>query len=489
MGCPRNRVQRERRMTMQLEQTIEKLMEAYHVAGMSVALIKDGTLVCAKGYGQRNVEENLPMTADTVMPVGSVTKTFTSLALAMLADEGKLDWDTPVITYIPWLKLHDRILTENVTARDLMCHRTGTPKYDLQAICAAPDDKEEMVKSLEHLQTFAPLRTRFMYSNQMVSLAGYLVDVLSGKTYEDFVRERIFAPLGMTSSDFEVDSLSKYEKTSKGYMFANDMFIEPPYMHLGAFAPSGAIVSTAEDMAKFALFQLGDGTWQGERLVSEAMMQEMHSHQMIGTPYFWDFEETQCAEYGLGWFTDIYRGKKLINHGGNTNGFSAQMTLIPSEQFAIIALSNATSCFAVNALAHYASDEVLGVEDIPDWSARFAEIFSNLMSGAMAGMQARAEAKVPDTAPSKPIEDYAGQYVHPGFGTMEFAMSDQGLAGTWNGLPALLRHYNYDAFDLMLPVAGASVPAEFVLEDGKIKGLSVVMEATPGIQPEFFSRA
>ena len=136
---------------MQLEQTIEKLMEAYHVAGMSVALIKDGTLVCAKGYGQRNVEENLPMTADTVMPVGSVTKTFTSLALAMLADEGKLDWDTPVITYIPWLKLHDRILTENVTTRDLMCHRTGTPKYDLQAIYAAPDDKEEMVKSLEHL--------------------------------------------------------------------------------------------------------------------------------------------------------------------------------------------------------------------------------------------------------------------------------------------------------------------------------------------------
>ena len=473
---------------MQLEQIIEKLMEEYHVAGMSVALIKDGEVESVQGYGQRNVEENLPMTSDTVMPIGSITKTFTSLALAMLVDEGKLDWDEPVITYIPWLKLHDPILTENVTARDLMCHRTGTPKYDLQAIYAATDNKEEMVRSLAYLQTSAAFRTKFQYSNQMVSLAGYLVDVLSGKSYEDFVRERIFAPLGMTSSDFEVESLSKYEKTSKGYVFANDMFIQPPSMHLGAFAPSGAIVSSAEDMAKFAMFQLGDGSWEGERLVSEAMMNEMHSHQMIGTPYFWDFEETQCAEYGLGWFTDIYRGRKLINHGGNTNGFSAQMTLLPEEKYAVVALSNATSNFAVNALGHYAADEALGVEEVSDWSTRFNEVFANLMSGAMAGMQARAEAKVPDTQPTRPFEDYAGKYTHPGFGTMEFAMTEQGLAGTWNGLPAMLMHYNYDAFDLVLPVLGAAVPAEFVLKDGEITGLSVVMEATPGIEPELFER-
>ena len=376
---------------MQLEQTIAKLREDYHVAGMSVALIRNGELVSIDGYGLRNVAEDLPMTGDTVMPIGSITKTFTSLALAMLADEGKLDWDEPVKTYIPWLRLNSEILTENVTARDLMCHRTGTPKYDLQAIYAATDDKEEMVRSLEHLQTFAPFRTKFMYSNQMVSLAGYLVDVLSGSSYEDFVRERIFAPLGMTSSDFEVDSLSKYENTSRGYVFAGE-FIEPPYMHLGAFAPSGAIVSSAEDMAKFAMFQLGDGTWNGKRLVSEAMLGEVHSHQMIGTPYFWDFEEIQCAEYGLGWFTDIYRGRKMINHGGNTNGFSAQMTLIPSEKFAVVALSNATSNFAVNALGHYAADDALGVEDIPDWSARFSGVFANLMQGVQAGMQAKEEA-------------------------------------------------------------------------------------------------
>ena len=164
------------------------------------------------------------------------------------------------------------------------------------------------------------------------------------------------------------------------------------------------------------------------------------------------------------------------------------MTPIPDEKFAVVALSNATSSFSVNALGHYASDEALGVENIPDWSARFNEVFANLMNGMMAGMQAKEEAKVPDTTPSRPIEEYAGKYEHPGFGVMEFAMTEQGLAGTWNGLPAMLIHYNYDTFDLMLPVLGTAVPAEFIYEDGAIAGLAVVMEGTPGIDPEMFKR-
>ena len=131
---------------MQLEQIVAKLREDYNVAGMSVALIKNGEIVSVEGYGVRDAAENLPMTKDTVMPIGSVTKTFTSLALAMLADEGKLDWDEPVRTYIPWLKLNNEMLTENVTARDLMCHRTGTPKYDLQAISRVFTD----IRSLPH---------------------------------------------------------------------------------------------------------------------------------------------------------------------------------------------------------------------------------------------------------------------------------------------------------------------------------------------------
>ncbi len=473
---------------MKAETMIEKLMKDYSVAGMSVAVIRDGRIVSTDGYGLRDVHQALPMTEDTVLPIGSITKTFTSLALGMLADEGRLDWDAPVITYLPSLKLYNDLLTQTVTVRDLMCHRTGVPKYDLQAIYCVKEDPAEMVRTLEYLEPAAALRTRFQYSNQMVSLAGYLVEVLSGQSYQAFVRERILKPLGMMSTDFEVSSLSKYEKTSRGYVFANDSFIEPPYMHLGAFAPSGAIVSTAVDMAKYALFHLGDGTWEGARLVSEENLRETHKPQVIGTPYFWEFEEFQSTEYGLGWFTDVYRGEKMINHGGNTNGFSAQMTLLPAKKFAVVLLSNATSSFSVNALGHIFTDEALGIEEIPDWSGRFREIFNNLMAGMMAGMKARAEAKVPGTTPTLQFEDYAGTYCHSGFGEMTFAMTEQGLAGTWNGLPATLLHYNYDAFDLMLPVLGQSVPAQFILDKGIICGLEVTMDPTPGVHPALFTK-
>ena len=473
---------------MQIANAVEKLMKDYQVAGMSVAVIKDGELVHVDGYGLRNVAENLPMTKDTVMPIGSTTKTFTALALGMLVDEGKLDWDEPVKTYIPWLKLNTPIMTDHVTTRDLMCHRTGVPRYDLQVVYDVKEDKEAMVRSLQYLEPTADFRTKLQYSNQMVSLAGYLVDVLSGIPYEEFVKERIFKPLGMDSTAFEVEALANYPESSKGYVFAND-FIEPPYMHLGAFRPAGGIVSSAADMAKYLQFQLGDGTVNGERLISEEALKEMHSHQMIGTPYFWEFEELQSAEYGLGWFVDIYRGKKMISHGGNTNGFSSQMELIPGEKFAMVALSNATSSFAVNALGNILADEALGVEEMPDWSARYQEIFANLMQGAMAGMTARAEAKIPDTTPTKAMEDYAGRYTHPGFGTMEFAMTEQGLMGTWNGLPAILMHYHYDSFDLMLPVLGQPVPAQFVIADnGTIAGIKVTIEPTPGVSQVYFAR-
>ena len=176
------------------------------------------------------------------------------------------------------------LLTENVTVRNLMCHRTGVPKYDLQAIYCVMDAGAEMVRSLEYLETNAAFRTKLQYSNQMVSLAGYLIEVLTGTPYKEFVRERIFEPLGMKSSDFEVESLAKYEKTSKCYVFANDAFIEPPYMHLGAFAPSGAIVSTASDMAKYALFHLNGGVIDGIRLISEENLRQMHTPEVIGTP-------------------------------------------------------------------------------------------------------------------------------------------------------------------------------------------------------------
>ncbi len=476
-------------LTTKLEETMQDFLGKWNVAGMSVALIKDGKVITSKGYGLRDVKENLPMTADTVLPIGSISKSFTAVALGMLADEGKLDFDKPVREYIPWLKLYDPITTQLVTTRDLLCHRVGVPRYDLQVAVGALDDRKKQVETFQYLQPNKGFRTTLQYSNQMVTLAGYLVDVLSGQPCEEFVKTRIFDKLGMDHTDYEVDSLPKYEEYSKGYIYAGE-YIEPAYLHLGALNPAGGIVSSASDMAKYALFQLGDGTWNGERLISKEMLDMMHSEQMIGSPYFWQFEEAPSTNYGLCWFTDIYRGKKMVSHGGNTNGYSAQLTLIPEDGFALVALSNATSSFSVNALSNIMADEELGVEDMPDWNSRYQQIFDNMMAEAIKGMQARAGGKIEGTKPSHPLEEYTGIFTHPGFGIFEISAKEDGsLAGKWNGFDAIFTHYHYDCYDVMLPVMGASIPARFEAgDDGHIASLYVTIEAAEGIDPVKFTK-
>lgn len=470
---------------MNLSETMDQLMKDYHVAGMAAAVVRNGEVTDLEGRGLRNVAEQLPMTEKTVMPIGSITKSFTTLALGMLVEERKLDWDRPVKEYIPSLKLSDPEAEMHATVRDILCHRTGVPRYDLQVAYDAVDDPEKMIASLQYLDSTAPFRTKLQYSNQMVSLAGYLVDLLSGMSYKEFLKKRIFEPLGMDRTDFEVDSLSQYEDHAAGYVFANDQYIEPPYLHLGAFVPAGGIVSSAEDMAKYVNFQLG----HGPELVKPETLKEMHTHQVIGSPYFWTFPEVQSAEYGLTWFTDIYRGVPMISHGGNTNGYSAQLVFLPDQDFGMVVLSNATSTFAVNALGNILSDEVLGVKDIPDWSARYQKVFADYFGKAMAKIQARAEKKIPDTHPSKEASAYEGTYEHPGFGTMVFTCSDNGYSGTWNGLPAMLNHYHYDSFDLILPMLGMPVPAQFEIgDDGSVTGIRVWLETDAPAKPAFFHK-
>jgi CubicO group peptidase (beta-lactamase class C family) len=155
-----------------LDVQIPEMMQQWGVAGLSVAIVKDGKVVLTKGYGFRDVQEKLPVTENTVMPIGSTTKSFTSLILSMLEEEGKLDWDKPVKEYIPWLKLSDPIVTEQVTARDLLCHRTGLPKFDVHGVFCTKDDRKEMVEDLQYLSMSAPFRTQLQYSNQMVMLGG-----------------------------------------------------------------------------------------------------------------------------------------------------------------------------------------------------------------------------------------------------------------------------------------------------------------------------
>lgn len=471
-----------------MESKMDSLMESWHVEGLSLGIVKDGQVVLAKGYGYRDRAAGLEMTGKTVLPIGSATKSFTALALGMLADEGKVDLDKTVKSYIPWLKLYNAQLTENVTVRDLLCHRTGIPRHDAEAVFCTDYDRKKMVEGLAYLQPNAQMRTVLQYSNQMVMLAGYLVEVLSGKTWEQFVQERILDKLGMTQTDFFAEKLEEFPDHSKGYAFTGTDNMETEYLSLKGLGPAGSIVSNAEDMNQYLLFQLGDGSWNGERLVSQSYMRQMQETQMIGSPYLWRFPEMEEANYGLCWFVDRYRGQKLVSHGGNTLGFSALVTMLPGQNLGVAVLSNANSNFLVNDLTYRILDQILDVPE-EDWTARHQAEMGKLFAGMAAAQEQHVKNKVPGTSPSHPLESYAGTYVHPGFGSFAVQAADGGLTGTLNGFQALFQHYHYDVYDIILTLMGLTVPARFLTGwDGAITGLEVIFEGTPGIAPVVFEK-
>ena len=472
-----------------MDETVPGLLKTWNLPGISIALVRDGRPVFCGAYGSRDLSKGLPMTPKTHLPIGSVTKSFTALALGMLADEGKLDWDKPVLAYIPWLKLADPAAEQQVTARDLMCHRSGMAKYDAHAVFCTKDDRKAMVEELQYLDFSAPFRSTLQYSNQMVMLAGYLVEVLSGMSWESFVQQRIFDPLGMRDSSFFAEKLEDVEDHARGYLFTGTEYMQTEYLPLRGVAPAGGICSNGEDMAKYVQFQLGDGTWNGKRLISAAQLEMMHTPQMDGTPYFWSFPEVSEAKYGLGWFTDVYRGVRMVSHGGNTLGFSSLVTLLPQQNFGIAMLTNGNSNFMIYPLTYGILDAVLGAEGT-DWNEKFQAAINGVFSAMAEGQKTMSAMQVPNTAPTHPLEAYAGTFRHPAFGTLVLEQAGSQLSGTLNGFPAVLTHFHYDVFLLALPTMGLTMPAQFGYGfDGKIATLDVTFEPTPGVSPVRFRRA
>lgn len=470
-----------------IDTLIEDLMEEWHVPGLAVGIVKDGEVVLSKGYGYRDVGSNLKMTDTTVLPIGSTTKSFTVMALGMLEDEGKLDWDKPVKEYIPWFKMYDPFATERITIRDLLCHRSGLPHHDVHGVFTTRTRKQ-MVEDLRYLQPSADFRTILQYQNHMVMTAGYVLEMITGKTWEQFVQERIFNKLNMKSSNFSVDELSKYPEYSKGYIYNGADAVQADFLPLIGMAPAGAINSSVADMTNYLLLQLNNGNFNGEQLVSEANLAQMHSPQMIGTPYLWKLDEIEFASYGLCWFVDMYRGHKMVSHGGNTKGFSSLITLLPEKNFGIIMLSNLDTTFSIYPMTYTILDRILGLEGI-EWSPKIKSEVDKVFGAMGQAQKKKEEDRIPETQPSHPLKDYAGEYTHPGYGTITFELDGNTLKGKYYLSDLAVRHYHYDIFDVTFTLMGLQSLFTFNTNtQGAIGSVTACLEPTPGVDPIVFKK-
>jgi len=449
------------------------------------------------------VEKALPVTPHTVFAIGSSTKAMTTPVLGSLVDDGLVEWDEPVRSYMPAFTLADPAVSERLTVRDLVTHRSGLPRHDL-VWYGSDRSREELLRGLRDLELSADLRERFQYQNLMFMTAGYLSGELAGASWEELMAERLFEPLGMDEtviSRFEglPDVATGYDLDLPEEAGGAPVREAVPYRVIEAMGPAGSVNSTADDMARWVLFQLGDGTAPdsekgagggeaGRRIVAETTLQELHTPQMIASLPLAGLIDPAMSPYilyGLGWFIQPYRGHHLVHHGGNIDGFSAMVAFLPQEEVGVAVLSNLNGSPLPLAIALSAFDRLLGLEPV-DWVAR-AEFFLDQALSAMAETEAaQAQDRVEGTEPSHPLEAYAGFYRHPAYGTVRVGLEEGSLRAALNGLDGLpLEHWHYDVFQASDTPVG-SIRHQFLTgPDGRIDRVEVALE--PAVAPIVFT--
>jgi len=458
----------------------EATLKEWTVPGAAVVVVKDGAVVLARGFGLRDVARRLEVTPQTLFAIGSSTKAFTTLLLASLVDEGTLDWDTPVRAYLPSFALYDTVATERMTPRDLVTHRSGLPSHDPMWY-NSPLSRREIVDRLRYLRPSQDFRAAWQYQNLTYITAGHLVEQVTGHTWERLVTERIFQPLGMERSNLSVDRLTQASDHSLPYQDVDGQPGEIPFRNVDVLGPAGSINSSVADMAQWLLLHLGDGRRGDRWIVSEGQLAQLHAPQMVmatGDKVPTHYKEAPHASYGMGWFVQPYRGYDMIHHGGNTDGFSAMVAFLPTENSGVAVLSNRSDNPTPVILALNIFDRLLDLDQVP-WNERAKEMDAGLREAADKGKEQSETDRVAHTRPSHNLDAYAGDYEHPGYGVMSIARDGAGLKAAYNGLDIALTHYHYDTFEAAHDLFAVPPKALFSTNSkGGIDGISVPFEPT-----------
>jgi CubicO group peptidase (beta-lactamase class C family) len=426
----------------ELDQLAIDAMADWKVPGAALVVVKDGKVALAKAYGHRDVEAHLPVTPSTHFLIGSITKSFTATAIALLHNEGRLDWTKPVRDYIPEFRLHDPVATDRITVLDLLCHQTGLPRHEWMWL---PGDRTaaELLEPMRHLELSRDIRAAWQYNNLCYNAAGLLIERVSGHPYEAFVRSRLTDKLGMTIS-FTLDELEASIDTARAYMMHEDERLPALRIPIRPIA-AGAINTSVTDLAHWMRFHLNKGEHEGERLIPTALIDQLHAPRVYyAAP---GDSEFGGAHYGLGFRATHYRGDRLVWHGGGHVGWGAQMTLVPDAGLGVAVFTNRSPSEVPPILTWYIIDRVRGRDPVA-WRGRARKRREDALAHLQANKEARAKARHANTRPAHDHAVYVGDYEHPAYGVMSIKERDGGLHWSWRGMSATMVHRHYETYEL-----------------------------------------
>jgi len=425
-------------------------VEQWGIPGLAIAVVKDDSVVFARGYGVRRLGTGAAVTPRTIFAIGSCTKAFTAAALAMLVDSARITWDEPAGSYLKGFTLSDPYVSRELTVRDLLTHRSGLMRGDALWY-ATPYDRAEVLRRIRLLKPSWSFRSRYGYQNIMFLAAGEIVPAVTGISWDGFVRERIFAPLGMSATTTSVAQLDSLGDVATPHERFDGRERAIAWRNLDNIGPAGAINSNVLDMARWIRLQLGRGVMDGRRLLSAAVIKEMWSPQTI-IPLDSVTERlrpsTHFLAYGLGWFLSDYRGRKLVSHTGAIDGFRAAVGLVPEERLGVVVLTNGgePGRALTNALFLRVVDAYL-VGAATDWSTAYREVRDAGTARDSADRAKQESDRVSGTKPSLDLAAYAGSYRHEMYGNVTVAAEGGALVIRFGPyFTGALAHWHYDTF-------------------------------------------
>ena len=460
-----------------VDDLVQKAMRRWEVPGVAVVIVRGDEVLYLKGHGVREHGRDEPVTPDTIFPLASCSKAFTTALMAQLVDAGVVRWDDPVRKHLPYFHLSDPNADALVTLRDLVSHRTGVAPHDLLWY-RAPWKHEEMIRRAGKLPLSKPFRATMQYQSVMFTAAGLSAASAADKPWDELVKEKLFTPLGMKTASTSTAEALKNPSHASGHNKDRDGKVQvvPWYVNPEP-NPAGSINASARDLAAWLQFQLAEGEFHGERLVSAEQLRATHSPETIirlEGRVAADNPETQQMSYGMGWVIQDYRGEKLISHAGIIDGFRVHITMVPKQKLGLAILANLHATRMNLSLSYQIIDHLLKLPP-RDWDDLYGKLaIDDELTEKLALRRLELDRR-PNTKPSLALEKYVGAYEHPAYGIAHIKLNDGKLRWEWSGFHDPLEHYHFDTFLMATEERffGQGL-VEFAIEDGEVKGLKLL---------------
>ncbi|KAB2877642.1 serine hydrolase [bacterium] len=459
-----------------LDRYIEKALKDWDVPGLAIAIVKDDSVVFAKGYGVKTIGRNEPVDTHTLFAIASLSKAFTSASLGMLVEEGKLKWNDKVTNFVPYFQLYDPYATREMTVRDLLCHRSGLVTFGGDLIWYGTNySRKEVIERIRFLKPKYSFRSAYGYQNIMFITAGEVLLNITGKTWDEFVKERIFNPLGMNETNTSVTS--SFTNIATPHTEYNGKLITIPYRNVDNCGSAAAINSNVSDLSKWMKMWLSSDS--GKSLISSPTKHEIwtpHTIIPVSEASMKNIPSRHFSSAALGWFAFDYQGKKILDHGGGMDGMISKICLVPEDNIGFVILTNSISGLS-SALQYKILDLYLGGKD-RDWCGERLKIVKEYKTKQLAADMKKQDERAKNTKPSLPLEQYTGLYGGPMYGNVKVDLENGNLLARF--LPTAsfvgdMRHWHYNTFEIEL--RDPNLPkgmVNFILDaDGKVTEMKV----------------